>query len=457
MGINVLIAALLSLFFWSKTTKDIGEKVQLASKTKTFVYCVLTIIVATFYYKTSQVATIYNEFEIDGVRENKDSLGKDVIVDEISRIHIGNKFSSGQIYGRESTVFEEEEDEKSYVYIEFSAENRNIQKIKSGYDVLNYNPFWSDKAILYGVSIFSNSIPHLYPFLPSINKTKVPYNSENDNAIGFTAYISSDIQPEAFQYQGVGLDYRGKTDIGDKLVYKNDRYCSQCLIAPKKVEKKGKTHFGCKFSSEMSNKLDFFTAADLSQYIHSVHIKSEIPVREILFSYDVPVELSINDPYVATATSLFMVSKELLDTKDEPISLLFHVKLPTLANLQMIRSLILTTILAALVSLFFSNLYLVIRKKALAVKDNNVKEISESKVKVFKRNMIILLVVVSSLLLLFAGLLLCDIPLHLPNFFFKYAVYIIIILFLLIAIFVLYQFRKAYSIAQNTKNKKMAS
>lgn len=72
MKIDVLIASLISVFFLGKATKDVEEKTQLASKTRTILYLVLAIVVGIFYYKTQQVATIYHYINIDKQRETLD-------------------------------------------------------------------------------------------------------------------------------------------------------------------------------------------------------------------------------------------------------------------------------------------------------------------------------------------------------------------------------------------------
>ena len=47
--INTFIAALVALFFWGKSSKDLDEKTQLASWVRTCVYGVLAFLVLVFY------------------------------------------------------------------------------------------------------------------------------------------------------------------------------------------------------------------------------------------------------------------------------------------------------------------------------------------------------------------------------------------------------------------------
>ena len=95
MKIDVLIASLISVFFLGKATKDVEEKTQLASKTRTILYLVLAIVVGMFYYKTQQVATIYHYINIDKQRETLDKSKH--CVDTITGIVILNHFSSAGI------------------------------------------------------------------------------------------------------------------------------------------------------------------------------------------------------------------------------------------------------------------------------------------------------------------------------------------------------------------------
>ena len=457
IGINAIIAAFLSLFFWGKTTKDIDEKTKLASKTKTLVYLVLSFVVGIFYYKTCQVATIYNDIIIDGVKESVNPDGQKV--DTIEYIDINNKFSSGGVQNRESKAFKEENDE-AYIHIGFKVPNGEQYKhvIREDYqDITILEPEYADAENIFGIDVYSNSIPHFYPFLPSVNKIREPYvDKKSEYVSGWTCYFSSDTRPEQFKSVAVGLNDDGKKKIGKKEVTRKDVYCSSTFIAHRKQNDFGYTIFGCKVFSTFSNSLDFFTAADLSQYIHCFNIRSDLPIKKLFLLYDVPVELSIDEPDIYHATQGIIIYNPFLkhhvyQPEEMGPSMPLHIKLPTLANLQLIRSLILTTLLAALVSLFFSNLYLVIRKKALEIKENKIETISEEKVKIFRLKLNILLFILLALIIYITWHLLTDSPLHINQFFFDYNYYIFFIVLIVLALYIYIQFKKAYRIKRKDK------
>lgn len=94
--INGFIAAFIALFFWRRGTKETEEKTRLASKLRTFIYFVLSVVVGVFFYKTYQVTTILNSISVLPVRASFDASG--VLADNIDKIEIFNRFSSSGHY-----------------------------------------------------------------------------------------------------------------------------------------------------------------------------------------------------------------------------------------------------------------------------------------------------------------------------------------------------------------------
>ena len=70
--INTFIAALVAIFFWGKSSNEVEEKTEHASGLRTLVYLVLSIVVGVFFYKTYQVAVVYNIVDVDGIRQGYD-------------------------------------------------------------------------------------------------------------------------------------------------------------------------------------------------------------------------------------------------------------------------------------------------------------------------------------------------------------------------------------------------
>ena len=121
-------------------------------------------------------------------------------------------------------------------------------------------------------------------------------------------------------------------------------------------------YFKVRTKSNYVNTLNFFSAADLSQCEYEVKLESDIPIENLSMFFDLPVEISSLNPseHNVVSKGFFMNIEE--DIAGETRYLIYHVKFPTLANLQLIRSLILTTLLTVLFSLFFKNLYYYCRK-----------------------------------------------------------------------------------------------
>jgi len=114
------------------------------------------------------------------------------------------------------------------------------------------------------------------------------------------------------------------------------------------------------------NSVNFLTAADLSQCIYEVCINSDMPLEVLKIDFDLPVEISAMypEPDLKSMREIVFYDREKLDLIQHQ-KIKFHAKFPTLENQQLIRSLILTTILTAIVSLFCSNLYYCLRRASL--------------------------------------------------------------------------------------------
>ena len=86
-------------------------------------------------------------------------------------------------------------------------------------------------------------------------------------------------------------------------------------------------------------------------------------------------------------------------------SLLLHVQFPTLANMQLIRSLVLTSLLTAFFSLFCLNVYYLVRKHEKYIPKFLMK----------KRTYIVLIIITLLLIAFFTYLLLFDINLFIDT------------------------------------------
>lgn len=110
------------------------------------------------------------------------------------------------------------------------------------------------------------------------------------------------------------------------------------------------------------NHIDYFTAADISQQTYKIRVKSDIPLKQLFISFDEPIEISSIYPKPDTI-SLNSISYDdslkLVQVLDAG-GVQFHAKFPRYENKQLVRSLVLTTILVCVISLFCINAFLII-------------------------------------------------------------------------------------------------
>lgn len=462
--INAFIVGILSLFIWNKATKDIEEKTQLASWTKTLVYLALSIIVGIFYYKTYQVATVLNVVKIDGVRECRDSSG--VLADTVNLIRINNKFESSNITFRELKKLKENWENKKYeecggMYVEIKSPNKNGYNVITNpqYENMDFSEYrLNDLSQVYCVTAVSTGIPYLIPIYPSYEDSISCPISGGDAYLKLYLY---DLKKHPEYCKMFGRIESPKGDFshdGSERNVENGSLFSG-LIAQNKINNNKSSKFEFSFASSFTNTIGFFTAADISQYIQGIQIETDCDVKNLEISYDLPIEIEQYDSCMVVGPRGFSLHgmylkdmiKPLGDTSGEIGLSAFLVKMPTLANLQLIRSLILTTLITALISLFFCNLYYLIRKKALDVKEKYLKPISELRVKQFRNRMYIILAVFFLFILYLAQLVLADSPFHIAIQIADYIDWIVIGIVILLCIFFYYLFRKAYDIVKDKK------
>ena len=126
----------------------------------------------------------------------------------------------------------------------------------------------------------------------------------------------------------------------------------------------------------MINKMNFLTAADVSQFTYVLGVISKMPVKNIHVITDIPIEMCPIDEWVKPNTFGFDMEDGVSNDLNKSLTAV-HIKLPTLANLQLIRSLILTTLITALVSLFAVNLYYCLRRSAKGYRKKHAMSISK--------------------------------------------------------------------------------
>ena len=217
------------------------------------------------------------------------------------------------------------------------------------------------KGHLYFMRHINTEIPMLIPFLPSTEykDNGIECNMYPDSTITF---FRSRMMPLEGYLPNEGLEYLGRNG-GMALMERGTEFYG---TKPKLQE------YVATFVSAARNynTMNFFTAADLTQCSYEVNVYSACPIDFLRFNFNIPVELSplylktdTMDAYgfqITDKTTLANFSK--VNKGDYGHLIRFHVKLPTLANMQLIRSLILTTLLTTFVTLFLSALYYRLKK-----------------------------------------------------------------------------------------------
>lgn len=353
--INVFIAIVVALGYWKKSSKEQEKKTAHASFIKTIILLLLTIGTSFFYYKTYQVATFKNYISVDGIKGSFDTIPskepyddedemyytKRIPYDKVSSITVYSSFSKNEYNfwdplrkifrtsSRSGIIVDLEldntRDSTYFYYIPDDLKQEDLNEIRCCYDVC----------------LMTNSIPSLLPFsvYQEINSNNVSL-TENERQHLYTSYAKA-IFPR-----------KGSFDKDLDMLYfirlvsiTKDQYCRRST------------------SSRYFNTLDFFSAADLSQCQYMFIVSSDLPIDNFDVCFDIPVEISMAEFNQNRFDSRsFSIDLEENDNHRVEKFALIHIQFPTLANLQLIRSLILTTILTALYSLLLTNIYYFCRK-----------------------------------------------------------------------------------------------
>lgn len=476
--INTIIAAIVAMFFWGKSSKDLEEKTQLASWLKTLVYGVLTFIVLVFYIKSYQVATVFHTIQVNGLKQTVNANG--VVADTIATINLTNKFSSNIT---ENFKFNNAEladsdrikriSEMGGIFMAINLHNGPNYKLKinpkvekQGNDIkkrIGYTPeiIFGDYPLdayshAYIFNYMTSSIPSLIPFFPTFTLERKA-GLEESNGI-YQKVIMSDC--DSF---GEGLTSSIKTeDVGGQThevanpKFLHEMYVGNTVLCDT-ITNIEDYHYKFLFDNNFIQSMNFFTAADISQYTCDVHLESDCYIERMKFMYDLPIEISPHDSSMIITSYSFVVKGDFLN-KDiaNQGSYRFHVKFPTLANLQLIRSLILTTILTALVSLFFLNLFYLFRKCVIRFKEKHISQISVERAKTFRIKICILAIAIMAFLVYVTLRIYNEHPFHIKmeiyDWIYAYSVWVVIAIFVLLCVLLYFLFRKAYIIKKQKAN-----
>jgi hypothetical protein len=352
--INIFIALIVALGFWKRASKERDLKTAKASFTKTFILVLLTIAFTVFYYKTYQVATFKNFIEIfpykgsfGSIKKpicyegNTDTISYRIPYDKVSSLVIFNSLSKNEF-----NFFDPKRDlyhgrNISGIEVKLSLDY-NHNSVEHPVDIIYGSPSnLKEMEFCYDVNLLSNTIPSLFPLsVYEENDNREVYNYE-DKTIEFESYAR---RIEKSNDDIVWGDY-------DKL------FCTRLMSTEK--EKVCTRHT----TSETLNTLNFFSAADLSQCNYQFIIRSSVPIDIFSVCFDLPVEVTPADiNQVRQDSRDFSINIEENEEGKVNTFKLYHIKFPSLSNMQLIRSLILTTILTALYSLTLVCIYYYCRR-----------------------------------------------------------------------------------------------
>ena len=447
MKIDVLLASLISVFFLGKATKDVEEKTQLASKMRTIVYLVLTIVVGIFYYKTQQVATIYNYIFIEGHRATRDTLKH--CVDTISGIRIVNHFSSAGI--NDNTIIDNFQDkdvlDKGGIQVKIGShigDEYTYETKKDKENSIYYKSPYNNLGIVYELFSVSTKVPSLFPFF---------FTYEHNSPQIFTefseieyGYYDLNKNPDLVKYYKIN-NLIGK-EYPDEIIpapFSNAFVTTAKLRVDKdvtdKVKKDNHTiNLLVTCLSKEQNFFNIFTAADISQYVSHVSITSSAHVRALEICHDTPIRANSFDSCVHVGSYSIRIEGKLLEEQMKNMAI--HVELPTLANLQLLRSLILTTLLTALISLFFCNVYYLARRKILKCKEDYVESINKDKLK----RLMVFIYFLSALIIWavfrYIWVLIKNRPINVPSDWFVYYIILFIVIVLITFIYIINRIKR---------------
>ena len=424
--LNNFISALITIFFSGVASKETEEKTKRASWMRVFIYGVLATIVGAFFYKTYQVATIVNMVEVLNLRTKFDGNG--LSNDTIEQVVFFTRFSEDKTYSNRIVQLERKR------YLKYPANEDYGGVVYSvSTEVVSPSDISWNKEIpeiikrdiklpegtmhAHGIHFFTTNVPKLIPIAPDVHSAWTDFVPSDDSKYYLERHRASSFNylPKAY-VKFTADEYLMKDDklitlqeaLGDGICLGQ----TMCEIGiDERFVKNNRFCFYGALGGSMINKMNFLTAADVSQFTYVVGVNSQLPVKNIQVITDIPIELSATDKWIKPGPFGFDMEDSVSNVLNKCLTPV-HIKLPTLANLQLIRSLILTTLITALVSLFAVNLYYCIRRSAMryrkkhAMPVSKLRHISKFRITLFRYTMNIIMVVLGVAICIWSWMLL---------------------------------------------------
>lgn len=388
---NNFLPALFAFFFWGRSTADTEDRTRHRSWMRTFAYFILTLSVGFIYLKTLEVPMMMNYVDVraaaytvrnDTIGESVRLIFNNVMDDDAQAKHAEDQLVSALKFHPNGVS----ELDTGSLCLKFTYPNdtsyRRVQRYKFMYDI-NYKNrvYYKDEktndmiavassesfANTYDVDSLSTLVDGQYDygylciFTRKIMRTMTPLivpkkqqarrnrsDSVSSERHRYFFYPTSQVLRKWLKVSPDSIlhGYGNISFIGMNQTYDNDNVVKETFQIP----------------ASQTNHLGFFTAADISQSNFQLLIHSDAPIKEVRVAFNTPVEIQ-HLPFKVDELSPYgfsITSPELIDQiKDRDVR--FFLKFPAMANKQLVRSLILTTLLTALASLFLSNLYFCVR------------------------------------------------------------------------------------------------
>lgn len=359
-----IISALITIFLIDKSSKGMDEKTERSSWFRTSVYFILTIIFVVFFYRSFQVRAIINGVEISSLRGHEDSLHNSL--DTIEVVYIFNDFkplgsyknplvdyskkNSSYLEGGGVQIIFQEPSTEGIIKNKDSLTDEKIKEIET----LTRIPIKPYTGSIYSAGFFSMSTPSFIPIYPKM-KADGP-SVKHHPSFSTIEYVGNLNNNNDFKRRIlVSKQDPAEGAFVDNLFYKRTVINHDSSVPIKPII----------LQHSLVNKLNVFSACDLSQYTYLLILSSDIYIKHLKVVYDVPIEMCGPEGALQDGVNSFAIKDSTFLSSLSELSLCSHVKLPTMANLQQIRSLVLTAIVSALFSLFCTNLFFRVRKMVM--------------------------------------------------------------------------------------------
>ena len=411
------LPAIFAFLFWGKTTAESEDRTRHSSWMRTLVFLVLTICVGLIYVKTLEILYLTNYIDVRAAKAVNKENGKNQITitiqnqlnnddknpseivknellynkrgntDEKSSVYddnIGNSRGSWTIVGfllsnDTSFILQDYVSAKTHyrpapdvpwnnaLYSEHGYEFSGIFNIDSLCSLITEPASWSKKprriihlkgqgrkivtshtsVQKYFCIIYQKAVPDFLPF------RLLQTNYHKDDKTG-NPHVKSRL------FFSANTPW---TSIHPREIFGDDGFIQFSGIIHERVGNESCAPTDISLSTSHFNRLGYLTAGDISQGILQLQLHSDIQVSDIYLNFRTPVEF-VQLPFTPDAISPygFHISDSTTISQIIDKDLRLYLKFPALANKQLVRSLILTTLLTALASLFLTNLYFCLRR-----------------------------------------------------------------------------------------------